>query len=222
MTSQTRAPSSYPMLTTPEEPPIFSSSRSARAERSWAGAAGGGRACTHSRMAAGTEARTGMAGVTHWAPGNPVSLGGSQGPLTAPGAPGDPCPSWGQAGTPPTMPQASCHWVQRHFGAVAPRVGGPCPLGRDGWGGTYPPRKGQLRGRSCSPAGENSSGFPTPQEAMSQGRPHPWEVMAGVPSPHESLVDGPPAPPQGASTHLGQPEHACGHSPRHLPHGPAR
>lgn len=141
MTSQTRAPSSYPTLTTPEEPPIFSSSRSARAERSWAGAAGGGRACTHSRMAAGMEARTGMAGVTHWAPGTSVYLGGSQGPLTAPGAPGDPCPSWG------SLPFLGTSRDTPH------NASGQLPLGAEIFqgcgsqgGGTLSPRKGWLGG----------------------------------------------------------------------------
>lgn len=70
-----RAPSFHPALTTPEEPPIFSSSRSASAERSWAGAAGGGRARTHSWMAAGQRGKKGGCGD--------------------PAARGDPVPQWG-------------------------------------------------------------------------------------------------------------------------------
>lgn len=62
-------------LTTPEEPPIFSSSRSASAERSWAGAAGGGRARNHSWMAAGQRGKKGGCGD--------------------PAARGDPVPQWG-------------------------------------------------------------------------------------------------------------------------------
>lgn len=53
-------PLPFPLpLTTPEEPPISSSTTSARAESSWAGAAGGGRARIHSRMAVGMEGTTG-------------------------------------------------------------------------------------------------------------------------------------------------------------------